>query len=263
MNSSNTTLVYHRGGGKSLGYPPNCLLTIKWSSRYGAKAIEYDVVVTKDGSQYKMIVIEPKLLLEHNLDINNLEWNSVKNIDAGNEQFGYVPIATLQEVLAEIDQNSIRQQVHIKGTHPQTVPSLVSEITNLKNITVTSFDLNVLNRVKDYAPKLSVGWIVKPDSESGNEGAEDLTKMVSSNPDAIPAYTQEELNDILVKSKKGDIDVIILCGPKIRDTTSVKAFQDAGFEVGAWGVGSNLKMARRFISLGLDRFTIDNPEQLM
>jgi hypothetical protein len=33
--------------------------------------------------------------------------------------------------------------------------------------------------------------------------------------------------------------------------------------IGAWGVGSDLELARRLIDMRIDRFTIDNPEQLV
>jgi hypothetical protein len=64
-----TLIVYHRCGGKSLGYPPNTLFTAKWALKFGAKAVEYDVVLCKDGMANKIIMIEPKLLKDYNLDI--------------------------------------------------------------------------------------------------------------------------------------------------------------------------------------------------
>ena len=38
--------------------------------------------------------------------------------------------------------------------------------------------------------------------------------------------------------------------------------QNAGYEVGAWGVGTNLDLAKRLIDYKINRFTLDNPEQL-
>ena len=57
------------------------------------------------------------------------------------------------------------------------------------------------------------------------------------------------------------IDIIILCGPRIKEKTVIKTVKSQGFEVGAWGVGTNLDLAKQLIQFNIDRFTIDNPEQ--
>lgn len=257
-----TLLVYHRGGGKSLDYPPNCILTIKWAMNHGAEAVEYDVVAVKDRDSYKVIVIEPKLLLEDNLDIDNLDWKDVQKLNAGNQKFGNCGIATLKEVLDVVDQSKVKQQVHIKGRNSKTVTTLTSELDSFENIVITSFDLSVLKEVKEIAPNSKVGWIVKPDSKNGSEGTQDLTKKVSENPDALPIYSPNELETISQKASANNIDVVILCGPRIKSKNIISYFQEKEFEVGAWGVSCNLDIAKKLIEFGIDRFTIDNPEAL-
>ncbi len=71
--NNNTLIVFHRCGGKSLDYPPDTLLTIKWAIDYGAKAIEYDVVYCNNNGIDEIIVVEPKLLKSAGLDITNLD----------------------------------------------------------------------------------------------------------------------------------------------------------------------------------------------
>lgn len=257
-----TLLVYHRSGGKSLNYPPNCILTIKWAINHGAKAVEYDVVAAKDGDLYKIIIIEPKLLLENNLDIDNLDWKDIQKLDAGNQKYGYCGIATLKDVLDIVDQSKVKQQIHIKGHNPKTVATLVSELKSFENITITSFDLSILKEVKKIDPNSKIGWIVKPDSKSGSEGAQDLTKMVSENPEALPTYSSDELEIISQKAGANNIDVVILCGPRIKSKSIISYFQEKRFEVGAWGISCNLDIAKKLIEFGIDRFTIDNPEAL-
>jgi len=256
-----TLIVYHRGGGKSLNYPPNCILTIKWAIKNKAEAIEFDVVVAKD-KIWKMVVIEPKLLSENNLNINNLKWNDLSNLNAGNQKHGQCKVAALKNVLDIVDQSKIRLQIHIKGDNPYTVPTLLSELKNLNNIVIASFDLKVLQEVKKITPTAKVGWIVKPDNESGTEGAADLTKIVTSNPGKLFQYAKEELRRIKDKAKSSSIDVIILCAPKIKSKEDIFYLQKEGFEVGAWGVGTNLAIAKKLIVFGINRFTIDNPEEL-
>jgi glycerophosphoryl diester phosphodiesterase len=258
----NTLLVYHRGGGKSLNYPPNCILTIKWAINHGTEAVEYDVVAVKDGDSYKIIVFEPKLLLENNLDIDSLDWEDVQKLDAGNQKYGYCGIATLKELLDVVDQSKVKQQIHIKGRNPKTVRTLISELDSFENIAITSFDISVLKEVKEIVPNSKVGWIVKPNSKSGSEGAQDLTKMVSENPDTLPTYSQDELETIFYKASTNNIDVVILCGPRFKSKSIISYFQEKGFEVGAWGISCNLDIAKKLIEFGIDRFTIDNPEAL-
>lgn len=56
--------------------------------------------------------------------------------------------------------------------------------------------------------------------------------------------------------------MIILCGPKIQNEDMIVKVKESGFKVGAWGVGSNIDLAKKLIKFNLDRFTLDNPEQL-
>jgi glycerophosphoryl diester phosphodiesterase len=257
-----TLTVYHRGGGKSLGYPPNCILTIKWALGHGAQAIEYDVFAVKTVRGYDMAVIEPKLLLENGLDMDDLHGEDVSRIDAGNEKFGACKVAKLWEMLQLVGKTDVHQQIHLKGNNPMTARTVTREIDGLDNIALTSFDLNVLNQVRKKRPDAFVGWLVKQDGRSGSEGAHDLTKSMASGSERILPYTDEELSAILKEAKGYDVDIVILCGPKIGGEGTLRKFQRECFEVGAWGVGSNIVLAKRLMELGVDRFTIDNPEEL-
>ncbi len=53
------------------------------------KAIEYDIVLCKVNLKYKIIVVESKALKKAGLDINNLQWQDVIRLNAGNEKFGH------------------------------------------------------------------------------------------------------------------------------------------------------------------------------
>ena len=256
-----TLVVFHRCGGKSLGYPPNTILTINWALSYGAKAIEYDVVFCNDDGRPKIVLVEPKLLKEQNLDVNNLNYTDVVQINAGNPKYGFCKVPLLDEVL-ELTKGLVAQQIHIKGKHQLTIATLLLKLTGYKNFILTSFDLNVLKEIKKLNASIKIGWIIKPNLESGDEGAGDLTATVSSEKNSSP-YTTKELNFIINQAYKAGVDVVILCGPKIAEKTTVRKVREAGFEVGAWGVGSNLELAKKLIGFNIDRFTLNNPEQLV
>lgn len=260
----NTLIVYHRGGGKSLGYPPNSLLAIEWAINSGAKAIEFDIATVGDGSKYRTIIIEPKLLHQAGLDIDNLEWDEVKKVDAGNAKFGRKGVGRLGDVLMNLENQHIHRQIHIKGNNKQTIRVLAEELARIDwSLTViTSFDLKILKHVREAMPDSRIGWIVKPDGQSGSENGQDLTALISTNADILDEYTDDELQDILKKAKEIEVNIIILCAPRIKKKEVITFFQDNGFEVGAWGVGTNLEIARRLMDFKINRFTIDNPEQL-
>lgn len=257
---TDTLIVFHRCGGRSLNYPPNTLLTIKWALGYGAKAIEYDIVFCRDNDQARIIVVEPRVIKEAGLDINNLQWADVEKLDAGNDIFGYQKIPQLEEVLEVA--KSIQHQIHIKGNHPQTIPTLLNKLQGTSTIIVTSFDLDVLKKVKQSNRQLRVGWIVKPTQEKGDEGMTDLTAQVTASANALPSYSSSELDEILHLAKEHSIDVVILCAPRIKEQSIIDTIKNDGFECGAWGVGTNLDIAKTLIRYNIDRFTIDNPEEL-
>jgi len=259
----NTLLVYHRGGGKSLEYPPNCIYTFKWAVNNGAKAIEYDVAMVKNNNSYNIAVIDPKAIAGKGLDINNLNWQDIQNINLGNKKYGYCKVVTLNKVLNTINQIKVKHQIHIKSKNYQIIQILKNEINSFENITITSFDIQFLEKLKKAIPHIKVGWLVKPTNESGNEGVKDLTKMVSENFGDFSAYSQNELEMISQNATKCNIDTIILCGPRIKTKNHIFHFKQKGFEVGAWGIGTNLDLANKLINFEIDRFTIDNPELLL
>lgn len=259
---SNTQVVYHRCGGKSLQYPPNTILTAQWASAHGAQAIEYDVALAQDGGDPKMIVIEPKVLKDAGLDINDLQWADVQNLDAGNETFGFQKVPLLEEMLAAIDSSITGHQIQIKGQHPDSAKLLVSKVKDAKNYILTAFDTAFIKEVKSIDPSIPIGWLVKPKQEKGDEAGVDLTAKLVAEVDSIEGYTDEEIEEILSVAKENSIDIILLCGPRIKKKEVIERVRAAGFGVGAWGVAMNLSLAKQLIEFGLDRFTLDNPEQL-
>ncbi len=257
-----TLVVYHRCGGKTLGYPPNTIITAEWARDFGAKAIEYDVAIAKDGDSFKVFVIEPRLLNEAGLDINNLEWSDVQQLNAGNERFGHQPAPLLQDMIDAIDSEQVAHQIQIKGQHPASVKEVLAVAKSAQNYIITAFDRNVIREIKSLDENVRVGWLVKPDQGGGDEGGVDLTAKLVTEADSLEGYTDEEIAEILDIAKEDDVDIVLLCGPRIKDKALVRRVKDLGFEIGAWGVATSTALAKQLIELKLDRFTLDNPEQL-
>jgi glycerophosphoryl diester phosphodiesterase len=234
-----------------------------WAIAHGAKAVEYDVILAtdKDGAEH-IVMIEPKLINTLGVDINNLSWETIKDLDAGNGTFGKVSISHLEDVL-QLAGKKIAQQIQLKGDgNPRLIPALLSRLTSSTNFILTAFNIDVIKKIKETNNSIRVGWLVKPQQEAGGEGTVDLTALVRENPTAFNVYTNKEIATILEDAKKHHIEVILLCGPRIIRSNAVKIIHEAGLEIGAWGVGTDLELARKLIEIGIDRFTIDNPEQL-
>lgn len=257
-----TLVVYHRCGGKTLDYPPNTIVTAQWAMNHGARAIEYDVAIAKDGDGFQVFVIEPKLLSEAGLDINNLTWDDVQKINAGNEKFGSQPVPLLEEMLQTIDSEKVAHQIQIKGQHPATVKEVLARTKNIKNYIITAFDRGVIKEIKGLNSSVKVGWLVKPAQESGDEAGVDLTAKLVAEADTLQLYSDDEITEILEKAQEDRVNILLLCGPRIKEESLVKRVKATGFQIGAWGVATNLILAKQLIELGIDRFTLDNPEQL-
>lgn len=259
---SQTLIVYHRCGGKSLGYPPNTVFTADWAMQNGAQAIEYDVAIAKDGDRFQVFVIEPKLLKEVGLNINDLTWSDVKKINAGNKKFGAQKIPLLEEMLAAINTEKVAHQIQIKGQHPASVREVLARLKGIKNFIITAFDIDVIKEIKQLDKSTRVGWLVKPAQEGGDEAGVDLTAKLVSEAGALQEYSDDEMSEILSTAKDSSVDVVLLCGPRIKQMPLVQRVKEAGFQVGAWGVATNLELAKQLMELELDRFTLDNPEEL-
>ena len=228
----------------------------------GAQAIEYDVAIAKDGNKFKVFVIEPKLLNEAGLDINNLVWEDVQKINAGNEKFGTQKVPLLEEILIAIDSTKVAHQIQIKGQNPATVREVLERVKDVKNYIITAFDNKVIREIKELDNSICVGWLVKPAQEDGDEAGVDLTAKLVSEADALEEYSYSEISEILSQAKRNHIDVLLLCGPRIKQKLLVDRVKENGFQIGAWGVATNVGLANHLIDIGLDRFTLDNPEQL-
>ena len=200
-----------------MGYPPNTLFTVEWAIKNGAKAIEYDVVLASDNhSKDYVVMIEPKIVNSLGLDINNLIWEDIEQLDAGNEKFGKLSLTHSEDVL-QIAEDKLAQQIQLKGDqNPNLIPVLLKKLKNTKKFIITAFDIESITAIKKLDRNIRVGWLVKPEQEKGSEGTIDLTALVTKNPNALPEYADEEINTIIQQAKKHFVDILLLCGPRIK-----------------------------------------------
>ena len=165
-------------------------------------------------------------------------------------------------MLGAVDSKKTGHQIQIKGRHPDSAQVLAAKVANIQNCLITAFDIQFIRELKAIDSSIPVGWLVKPNQERGDEGGVDLTANLLEEASSVAAYTSTEVEEIISAAKEAKVDTLLLCAPRIGSIGVVENVRRAGFGVGAWGVATNLDLARKLIGFGIDRFTIDNPEQM-
>jgi glycerophosphoryl diester phosphodiesterase len=158
--------------------------------------------------------------------------------------------------------SSVELQVHLKQESEELAVSVLEDLGERENVLITSFVLSMMGTIHSFNPSVDVGWLVKPDNSEDGGGTNNLTKNVSSGGIEVQPYLLGEVEELIRTSKQSNVHSLLLCGPRIEDKNIVDVVHSSGIQVGAWGVAANLELAERLIDFGLDRFTIDNPEQL-
>ncbi len=254
-------VVFHRGGGASEGLPRNTLKTFDLALEHGAKSIEFDILLCNKG---EIIVAEDSFLQKKGLDLDNLDFNALRNIDVGNEKYGRQNIPSLAEVLDLVRGKDVELQIHIKGNNKNIVSGLVDLLKKknmVNNVLVTCFDRDFLKELRGLNKEVKIGWLVLP--ENWKEGkavlGTDWTKIFKESSKPVKVYTDEEIQGI-IKEANGWASVLILHAYKIGKET-VEAIKKANLSSGAWGVADNLELARKLTDFGVQRLTLDNAEQ--
>lgn len=187
MGAPSIEIIGHRG--HLAHYPENCLEAIEETFHAGCKAVEVDVLLTKDGVPilYHDYQLNRTICrhadgreLEHTPLIKNLTLNEIRQLDCGskcNPEFPrqkLIPgakIPTLEELLLSAKDKNVRLILEIKRdpnnpslTPPidkiiQAVMRLILEKGRLERICISSFDPTIVEAVKKGYPKASVGFI--------------------------------------------------------------------------------------------------------
>jgi glycerophosphoryl diester phosphodiesterase len=165
-------VVAHRGASRVA--PENTLAALKKAIEYGADYGECDVFQTKDGE----IVLFHDEELERTTGkegmIRDYTLAELKELEAGSwfkEEFRGEPIPTLREAIRLV-KGKMKLDIEIKvsgedaGITEKVVDIIRSE--NLGNACmVTSFEKQVIERVKEIAPDLVTGFIFDEDHPPG------------------------------------------------------------------------------------------------
>ncbi len=160
-----TKISAHRGS--SLSAPENTMAAFEEAFLNMADSIELDVQMTKDGEL--VIMHDSSALRTTGVDreISDMTLAEVRELDAGSyfsEEFAGERVPTLEEVL-EFAKGRISVNVEIKSGSYGTlvadkVAEMIADMDMIDECVVTSFELDLLQRVKELQPDIEVGYIL-------------------------------------------------------------------------------------------------------
>lgn len=158
-------LIYaHRGA--SYDYPENTMLAFRKAIEQGADGIELDVQFTKD---QKLVVLHDDSIDRTSNGRGNLEDATLEELlqlDFGSfkgEQFAGEKIPLLSEVLQLIKESGILLNIEIKNRGEKVdgleraVSDLVHQYDLNDKVLYSSFDHEMLRRLKEYDPSAKIG----------------------------------------------------------------------------------------------------------
>lgn len=161
------TVFAHRGAESVT--PENTEIAFNTALDYGARAIELDVQLTKDGVP---VVVHDFKLKRYNKDaklaVNQYTYDELQSIDVGkyfDEKFAGATIPSLENVLQFIP-DDILINIEIKNSPEphigieKQVADLALEYYNLDNIIVSSFDHTALLRIAECNPDIKLGFLI-------------------------------------------------------------------------------------------------------
>lgn len=220
----------HRGASEYC--PENTMLSFYTGIYMGANGIETDVRKTKDG----VLVLFHDNALERVTDgvgtvadytYEELSALQVKNGDLTDR------IPTLDDFLAHFAKMDITLAIELKGEGcEREVADMIYKYGAQKKCMITSFNLDYIKAIKEYAPALRIGY---------------LTADV----------TDDVINTLI------SIGADELC-PVGRAVTAelVEAWHDIGFNVRAWGI-KDTEIMKKVYDAGADGMTVNFPDKLI
>lgn len=231
--------IAHRGF--SAQYPENTLLAFQKALDLGVTWIEFDLQVTQDGH----LVVMHDHTLDRTTDgagaVSDLPLDRILTLDAGakySPEFAGEHVPTFEATLDLLSGVS-RLVVELKFEGMRHIRPVVETLRRhdlLDRVSISSFDLSQLPRVKSYCPQLSTTALINPAGRPGHNWVREALSL--------------------------GVDTF---GPRCSETTRewVDGAHAAGLAVRCWGLGRDRSSEmERLIELGVDGMTTDCPDIL-
>jgi glycerophosphoryl diester phosphodiesterase len=232
-------IIGHRGASDDA--PENTISSIKEAFRQGADGVEVDVRITKDG---KVICIHDKNTLRTtglSLDINEAKYNELQELDAGSWKSSAwlnEPIPLLDEALEEVPADKeifIEVKTGLEIIDPLILLIQSSKIQQ-KNISVISFNDQVIKKIKLCLPNITANLLVAFD----------------------PSYNEEKLPQLL--ENIGADGVGVQNHPKLT-RSFVEKIKNLNKNIHVWTVNEGDE-AKEYSLMGLSSITTNKPSHI-
>ena len=232
-------IIGHRGASDDA--PENTISSIKEAFVQGADGVEVDVRLTKDE---RVVCIHDKNTVRTtglSLEVKNTNYRELKNLDAGSWKGAAWKdelIPSLEEVLKEVPLNKeifIEIKTSLEIIDPLISLVLSSKITK-KNITMISFNAEVIKEIKLLLPEVTCNLLTAFD----------------------PSYNEKDLPQLL---KKIDADGVGVQNHAKLTKDFIDKIKNINKDVHVWTVNEGEK-AKKYSLLGLSSITTNKPRYI-
>ena len=232
-------IIGHRGASDDA--PENTISSIKEAFVQGADGVEVDIRLTKDK---KVVCIHDKNTIRTtglSLEVKNTNYRELKNLDAGSWKgaaWKDESIPSLEEVLKEVP---INKEIFIEiKTSLEIIDPLISLVLSSKimqkNITMISFNAEVIKEIKLRLPKVRCNLLTAFD----------------------PSYNEKDLPQLL---KKIDADGVGVQNHAKLTKDFIEKIKNINKDVHVWTVNEGEK-AKKYSLLGLSSITTNKPKHI-
>ena len=232
-------IIGHRGASDDA--PENTISSIKEAFVQGADGVEVDVRLTKDE---RVVCIHDKNTVRTtglSLEVKNTNYRELKNLDAGSWKGAAWKdelIPSLEEVLKEVPLN---KEIFIEiKTSLEIIDPLISLVLSSKimqkNITMISFNTEVIKEIKLRLPEVTCNLLTAFD----------------------PSYNEKDLPQLL---KKIDADGVGVQNHAKLTKDFIDKIKNINKDVHVWTVNEGEK-AKKYSLLGLSSITTNKPRYI-
>ncbi|MDC0072496.1 glycerophosphodiester phosphodiesterase family protein [Gammaproteobacteria bacterium] len=232
-------IIGHRGASDDA--PENTISSIKEAFVQGADGVEVDVRLTKDE---RVVCIHDKNTVRTtglSLEVKNTNYRELKNLDAGSWKGAAWKdelIPSLEEVLKEVP---LDKEIFIEiKTSLEIIDPLISLVLSSKimqkNITMISFNAEVIKEIKLRLPEVTCNLLTAFD----------------------PSYNEKDLPQLL---KKIDADGVGVQNHAKLTKNFIDKIKNINKDVHVWTVNEGEK-AKKYSLLGLSSITTNKPRYI-
>jgi glycerophosphoryl diester phosphodiesterase len=227
-------VIGHRGAAALA--PENTWASFDVALALGVDAIETDVRATSDG---ELLLIHDERLDRttdsQGLTVHKTPWSVIQTLDAGSwfdAEFLGERVPRLLETLERFGQSAhVVLEIKQPGIELDVL-DMVHELDLLNNVTFTSFQFEVVNRIKASAPLAKVGFLTR------DVGQHNVQRALDARIDQFCPPASEVTQNLVLEWK------------------------GLGLEVRAWGI-KNPDVMMRAVEAGVDGMTVDFPHLLL